>query len=60
MTYGQRLTLLIDAAFAADVAKREDGLRKHLGASVIGESCQRKIWFAFRWAGLGLSISGSV
>lgn len=49
MTYGERLALRIDAAFAADVATREDGFRHHLGASVIGESCQRKIWFAFRW-----------
>lgn len=23
--------------------------REHLGASVIGEHCQRKIWYAFRW-----------
>lgn len=49
MTYGELLALRIDAAFAADVATREDSLRKHLGASVIGESCQRKIWFGFRW-----------
>lgn len=24
--------------------------RKHLGASVIGEPCYRKLWFIFRWA----------
>lgn len=41
----------IDSAFAANVAKTEDGFRTHLGASVIGDACSRKIWFAFRWAG---------
>ena len=24
--------------------------RKHLGASVIGDDCARKLWFGFRWA----------
>lgn len=24
--------------------------RKHLGASVIGETCARKLWYQFRWA----------
>ena len=27
-----------------------DGFRKHLGASVIGKSCSRQLWYAFRWA----------
>jgi len=26
-----------------------DGHRKHLGASIIGETCYRKLWFVFRW-----------
>ena len=45
--YGIRLAVLIDAQV---VATTEDGFRRHLGASVIGRSCQRKIWFGFRWA----------
>ncbi len=49
LTYGQRLALLVDAAFATEVNKTESGLRTHLGASVIGESCQRKIWYGFFW-----------
>lgn len=28
----------------------DDGHRKHLGASLIGEPCKRKLWFIFRWA----------
>lgn len=48
MTYGQRLQLLVDARFAADAA--EDGMRTHLGASVIGHPCMRAVWFGFRWA----------
>lgn len=27
----------------------DDGPRTHLGASIIGHSCQRFIWFSFRW-----------
>jgi len=49
MTYGERLTLLIDAAFATKVNATEKPFRTHLGASVIGESCQRKIWYGFFW-----------
>lgn len=30
----------------------EDGLRSHLGASVVGHSCARHIWYAFRWTGV--------
>ena len=29
---------------------QEDGFRSHLGASVIGKSCGRAIWYGFRWA----------
>jgi len=28
----------------------DGGWRNHLGGSVIGERCSRKIWYAFRWA----------
>jgi hypothetical protein len=27
-------------------------LRPHLGASLIGEKCSRKLWYTFRWAGI--------
>ena len=30
---------------------QEDGLRPHLGASLIGKPCSREIWYKFRWAG---------
>lgn len=29
---------------------RDDGLRKHLGASLIGRECERALWLTFRWA----------
>ena len=29
---------------------RDDGLRPHLGASLIGRECERALWFTFRWA----------
>lgn len=29
---------------------QEDGMRAHLGASVIGRACDREIWCGFRWA----------
>lgn len=29
---------------------QESGHRPHLGASLIGESCERKLWLTFRWA----------
>ncbi len=28
----------------------DDGLRPHLGASLIGRPCRRALWYAFRWA----------
>ena len=27
----------------------DDGKRSHLGASVIGDDCSRKLWYSFRW-----------
>lgn len=27
----------------------EDGFRTHLGASILGEECGRKVWYNFRW-----------
>src|ERR1035437_5252337 len=29
---------------------QEDGMRAHLGASDIADTCDRKIWYGFRWA----------
>lgn len=48
MDYGQRLTHLVDAAAQGMYA--EDGLRTHLGASVVGDKCMRAVWYGFRWA----------
>lgn len=31
-------------------AERDDGLRPHLGASLIGRECERALWLTFRWA----------
>lgn len=28
----------------------DEGFRTHLGASVIGDECERKVWYGFRWA----------
>lgn len=28
----------------------EDGHRSHLGASILGDECARKVWYGFRWA----------
>lgn len=38
------------AAIDAAVLKRsDDGLRPHLGASLIGRNCNRALWYGFRW-----------
>ncbi len=37
------------AIFAAYEADRDDGFRSHLGASQIGKSCERALWYDFRW-----------
>ena len=29
--------------------KYNDGHRNHLGASLMGETCSRKLWYNFRW-----------
>lgn len=39
------------AAVEAGVLRgAEDGRRPHLGASLIGRSCERQLWYTFRWA----------
>ena len=35
---------------AAVLRQAEDGLRAHLGASLIGRSCERALWYGFRWS----------
>lgn len=39
----------IAAIYAAYETEQGDGFREHLGASIIGKSCDRAIWFDFRW-----------
>lgn len=34
----------------AAIALYNDGPRRHLGASIIGDPCSRKLWYGFRWA----------
>lgn len=36
----------------------DDGFRWHLGASLIGQECQRAAWYGFRWAGV-MTYSGA-
>lgn len=31
-------------------ANQESSFRRHLGASLIGQECQRRLWYSFRWA----------
>lgn len=40
----------LEAIEQAVVASADDGLRPHLGASLIGRPCDRDLWYRFRWA----------
>ena len=40
----------IDAAHEARRSKHADAFRPHMGASALGEKCDRKLWLSFRWA----------
>ena len=31
-------------------SEKEDGHRSHMGASMLGDECPRKVWYNFRWA----------
>jgi hypothetical protein len=42
-------TPTLSAIYAAYEANRDDGFRDHLGASLIGKSCERALWYDFRW-----------
>lgn len=44
----------------ADAYRGEDeGYRSHMGASLIGQECARKIWYGFRWTRKG-NFSGRI
>lgn len=38
-----------DAIYLAYERSAEDGMRAHLGASIIGRRCERSLWYDFRW-----------
>ena len=42
--------LTLAAISSAVEAAQEDGHRTHLGASLIGRSCARQLWYVFHWA----------
>lgn len=39
----------VDAIYQTYEAKQDEGYREHLGASLIGEACERSLWYSFRW-----------
>lgn len=43
-------TLTAAAIDKAVLAAADDGLRPHLGASIIGRACDRALWYGWRWA----------
>ncbi len=42
-------TPTLDAVYKAYEAEAGEGLREHLGASLIGKECARALWYDFRW-----------
>ena len=42
-------TPTLSAIYASYEARQGDGFRDHLGASIIGKSCARALWYDFRW-----------
>lgn len=42
-------TVIRDNIDAYAVERYHGGFREHLGASVIGEDCARKVWYGWRW-----------
>lgn len=42
-------TKLVEAIDAWCLKTYDDGHRNHLGASLIGDECKRRIWYGFRW-----------
>src|SRR5262249_30575055 len=45
-------TPTLSAIYAAYEAENREGFRDHLGASLIGKSCERALWYDFRWVTL--------
>jgi len=45
-------TPTLTAIYSAYEAAHREGFREHLGASLIGKSCERALWYDFRWATL--------
>jgi len=45
-------TPTLTAIYAAYEAEHREGFRYHLGASLIGKSCERALWYDFRWVTL--------
>ena len=43
-------TATLDMIELAVKLASDDGLRPHLGASLIGRPCERELWYRFRWA----------
>jgi hypothetical protein len=44
-------SLTIEAIYRGyEASARGDGMREHLGASVVGNECERALWYGFRWA----------
>lgn len=42
-------TPTLTAIYADYEVRQGDGFRDHLGASIIGKSCARSLWYDFRW-----------
>lgn len=45
----ERAQPTVDAIYQAYEAKQDSGYREHLGASLIGEACERSLFYSFRW-----------
>lgn len=39
----------VEAIYASYEQRADNGYRDHLGASLIGNKCQRALWFSFHW-----------
>jgi hypothetical protein len=46
----EKQKLTVNAIYQAYEARQDNGYREHLGASLIGDACERSLWFSFRWA----------
>lgn len=42
-------SLTVQSIYKAYVANDKNEFRPHLGASKIGEPCERRLWYSFRW-----------